>query len=192
MCSIQATVEVKAGSAILATARRELALLDQLPIAKGQKQAGPVVIADPKVVPVQPEIRLPGPIDDIAVGGDRYLVIACRNPAKLVIFDAGGRCDLEGDLAHRQGNRRSREQVVRRRLSGSRDVPNLGLRYHDCEEGEFPSSLSAKARIEGIAMGSETEGPLLVIWDIKIPRTTATTSTRKTPSLNSIRGCVPS
>ena len=45
-------------------------------------------VGDSKLAPVPEEIHLPGPVDEIAVGGDRYLVIACADPAKLIVFSA--------------------------------------------------------------------------------------------------------
>ena len=178
--AIEVTVLLKSGSATLASARREIALPRtqrqagnqparspvQAPAAADAAAAQAAAKADSKAPSVLSELRLPGQIDEIAVGGDRYLVIACRNPAKLVIFDAAAAAiakevPLTGKTLVAAG---SKAFVVANVAQGVFQTWEFATMSMKKEESLV---LAATARIEGIAMGSQTEGPLLVIWGVE-------------------------
>ena len=183
--SIEATVQVKVGSATLATARRELMILESQPQALNAAARTPIQVATPlapavslvaqprtnadtQAQPVPAEIPLPGVIEDVALGGDRYLVIALQTPQKLLIFDAATATIIkEIPLSDRAFVAAGKKQfIVGYRTQGlfqSWDLSSLTPRKADAEV------LPAKARILGIAMGSESDGPLLVIWHVEPP-----------------------
>ena len=111
---------------------------------------------------------MPGQVDNIAIGGERYLVIACRNPTKLVILDAQAAAitkelSLSGKAFVAAG---SKCFVIVYPAQGVGQTWDFATKTMKKEETIV---LSPTARIEGIAMGSQTEGPLLVIWDVETP-----------------------
>ena len=164
--SIGATVEVKSGSAILARTQRELRSSGTRPSRSARVAGQAAANADSQAVR---DLPLPGPIDELAVGADRYLVLACRNPSMLVIFDAATAeivksIPLTGKAFVAAG---SKSFVVGYPAKGV--LPNLGLRRHDETKKVEIIVLRDSARLQGIAMGSQTEGPLLVIWDVDPP-----------------------
>jgi serine/threonine protein kinase len=120
--------------------------------------------------PPPAEIPLPGEIDDLAVGGDHYLVLAFRDPPKLLIFDAATATILKQEISL------TGKAFV---AAGSKTFvvvcPEQGL-FQTWEFANPPTMKKAAtlpllptARIEGIAMGSHSDGPLLVVWDVEPP-----------------------
>jgi serine/threonine protein kinase len=183
--AIEAIVEVKAGSTVLATAKRELAFVEPEGLvgnpgvpqpAQAPRQAAPAVAAadrtaprvDAKAQPIPAEIRLAGEIDDLAIGGDRYLVLALQSPAKLLVFDAAAatitkEVPLSGKAFVAAGSKTFVVVAPDQGVFQAWDFATLTVKK------EETLVLSSKARIEGIAMGSRTEGPLLVVWDVEPP-----------------------
>jgi serine/threonine protein kinase len=184
--SIEATVEVKSGSATLASTRRQLVLVEAPRLAQETKTGNPAQAPTQSVPPPAgaaqpaasagalvgeaiPEIPIQGRIEDCASGGDQYLVIATRNPAKLVIFDAARAAiakeiPVAGDVLVAAGKKEFVVAYPTQCLIETYDFATFTLK-----KSTEPNLFSAKARIDAIAMGSESEGPLLVLWSVEPP-----------------------
>jgi S1-C subfamily serine protease len=191
--TIEAIVEVRQGATLLATARRELALVEsqrvaRKPDAPKPNQASVPVAVQPaaggntQVNPVPAVIDLPGEIDDLAVGSDRYLVLSIQSPAKVLVFDATTAAIVkEIPLTERAlvaaGSKSFVIVYPEQGVFQNWDFATMTMKK---EENLFGAS--AKVHIQGIAMGSQTEGPLLVAWDVDPPSNNVNVQNAFSPS----------
>jgi serine/threonine protein kinase len=193
--TIEATVEVKAGPDTLTVARRQLAFVvvarrdpkpaeprpirvparsvlaaapAAQPAPRAEAGAGPPPGVDAGAGPPPAEIRLPGEIDNLAVGGDRYLVLTFRDPAKLLVFDAAAAAIVKESPLN------SRAMVA----AGSKSFVVAYLDQGVVQTWDFATMavkkeqnlmLNARGRIGGINMGSQSEGPVLLFWSPDTP-----------------------
>jgi S1-C subfamily serine protease len=183
--AIEATVEVKAGPDTLAVARKQLALVAVARRAPNPAEPRPiraparsVLAAAPAAQPAprveagagQPpaEIRLPGEIDSLAVGGDRYLVLAFRNPEKLLVFDAAAAAivkevPLNSPAMIAAGSQSFVVAYLDQGVVQTWDFATMAVKKQQ------NLMLATRARIGGISMGSQSEGPVLLFWSTDSP-----------------------
>jgi serine/threonine protein kinase len=159
----EATVEVRQGTIVLASIRRDIALV----VAPASGPAPGPAAGDPAGTTLNAtgldDVKLAGAIDSLAVGGDRYLLMVLKEPRTLVIFDAAGATIVkEIHLPNRVLVAAGASKfVLAYPLQGLFQRWDLATLMKEKDE---TTTLPSGARIMAVAQGSETAGPLLVMW----------------------------
>jgi hypothetical protein len=125
--------------------------------------AGPTGIKPP-TLEGNPSIRkLAAPVADVAVGGaGRYLVLHLRDLKKLAVFDVSA-AEVKGYIPVKENNVRyaaGRENRVIL-LPGAGTMERWSLKTL---EREVVTQLPIRGPIKAVAMGSASDGPLLVLY----------------------------
>jgi serine/threonine protein kinase len=181
---VKATVELKKGPALVGASPPRIIALVGEPAAQPASSAAPAVAAiagrplatqpatdqpraQPGIAPGPTQgvstCTLPGPVHDLAVGGGgRYLLLIIKNPQQLATYDLRDNRVVKSiplfadDVLIAAGNTKFVLVSPGLNVIQRYDIATL--------ERERDVSLPARTRTLGIGMGSQSEGPVFLLW----------------------------
>lgn len=142
-------------------------------IAMGEAKLGDATPAPSRSEPRRPDARpedeplvrrVDGPIDDVAVGGGgRYLILTLKEAHKLAVFDLNAANVIKTiPLPSSNALVAAGSRQVFIAFPDQNFIERLDLEALDQPSRNFRSPI--RGRLKGLAMGHDSEGPLLAVW----------------------------